>query len=59
MADKFTAKLAQVKLATKFDIKKDRFDDKLKIWNTKFTSNKIKHVLFELNEVSKNLKEYQ
>ena len=61
MADKFTAKLAQVKLATKFDIKKDRFDDKLKIWNTKFTSNKIKHVLVEneLNEVSKNLKEYQ
>ena len=55
IADNFTARLAQVNLATNNDIvnfvKKTDFDDKLKSSNKNFTSNKTKHVLVEKVEV--------
>ena len=64
-AKDFTARLAQINLASKIDIvnfvKKTDFDDKLKNLNKKIISNKIKHVLVknELNELSKKLKQNQ
>ena len=53
-AESFTARLAQVNLASKNDIanflKKTDFYDKLKTLNKKFTSNETKHVFDEMNK---------
>ena len=55
----FAARLAQANLESKGDIanivKKTYFDDKLKHFNKKVTSNKTKHLLVE-NEFKKNYK---
>ena len=48
--ENFAAKFAQANLVTKTD-----FDDKLKTFNTKSNSNKIKHV-FVQNEKFKNIR---
>ena len=47
MIENFTARLKQADLVTETD-----FDDKMKSFNQKINSNKIKHLLVE-NEINK------
>ena len=65
MVDNFAARLKQAKLAPKADtadfVKEKDFNDKLKVFNKKVTSNKTKHVVAEkkLTDLRERVDKYQ